>query len=153
MHSQAVDLIQIYQCFCDETRLRIINLLRRGPLCVCHLQELLEEPQVKISKHLAYMKEKGIVHAQRHQNWMIYSLPQQPAAELEANLKCLQDCVQTHPVFKADLQRLQALGPKVGWLAELSMGAEQEGTCCPERPAKSSASSRKAATSKRKPAL
>ncbi len=144
VHSQAVDLIQIYQCFCDETRLRIINLLRRGPLCVCHLQELLDEPQVKISKHLAYMKEKGIVHAQRHQNWMIYSLPQQPAAELEANLKCLQDCVQTHPIFKADLLRLQALVPKVGWLADLSAGAEQATSCCPERPVKSSATHRKA---------
>ncbi len=144
-----MDLIQIYQCFCDETRLRIVNLLQRGPLCVCHLQELLDEPQVKISKHLAYMKEKGIVHAQRHQNWMIYSLPQQPSAELEANLKCLQDCVQTHPVFKADLHRLQALGPKVGWLAELSAGAEQTESCCPERPAKSAATPRKAAKPKR----
>lgn len=153
LHCCAVDLIQIYQCFCDETRLRIVNLLRQGPLCVCHLQELLAEPQVKISKHLAYMKEKGIVHAQRHQNWMIYSLPQQPAAELEANLKCLQDCVQTHPVFKADLRRLQALGPKVGWLAELSAGTERVGSCCPERPAKSSLAQHTTAKSKRQRAL
>jgi hypothetical protein len=37
---------------------------------------------------------------------MIYSLPKQRAAELEMNLKCLQDCVQTEPIFKHDLQRL-----------------------------------------------
>ena len=30
-----MELIQIYQCFCDATRLRIIHLLTRGPLCVC----------------------------------------------------------------------------------------------------------------------
>jgi ArsR family transcriptional regulator, arsenate/arsenite/antimonite-responsive transcriptional repressor len=153
VHFSSVDLIEIYQCFCDETRLRIVNLLRRGPLCVCHLQELLDEPQVKISKHLAYMKEKGIVHAQRHQNWMIYSLPQHPSAELEANLKCLQDCVQTHAVFKADLRRLKALVPKVGWLAELSAGTEQKESCCPAEAAKSSTTRRKVTKQpKRQPA-
>jgi ArsR family transcriptional regulator len=122
---QAVNLIRIYQCLCDETRLRMLNLLTHGPLCVCHLQELLEEPQVKISKHLAYLKEKGVVEVQRHQNWMIYSLPKKPAPELEANLKCLQDCVQTAPVFKRDVAKLEKLRPKVEWLAEAT-------GCCAE---------------------
>ncbi len=48
-----MSLIQIYQCLCDETRLRILHLLQDGELCVCHFQQILEEPQVKISKHLA----------------------------------------------------------------------------------------------------
>lgn len=111
-------LLRIYQCLCDETRLRILNLLTRGPLCVCHLQELLGEPQVKISKHLAYLKEKQVVEAQRHQNWMIYSLPRTPSPELEANLKCLQDCVQSDPVFRKDLAKLKKLRPQVEWLCE-----------------------------------
>jgi DNA-binding transcriptional ArsR family regulator len=49
-----MDLIQIYQCFCDRTRLRILHLLTKSSLCVCHFQDILGEPQVKISKHLAY---------------------------------------------------------------------------------------------------
>ena len=109
-------LIQIYQCFCDETRLRILNVLTQGPLCVCHFQELLGETQVKISKHLGYLRDKGLVEAARHQNWMIYSLPERPAPELAANLRCLQDCVQTHRVFKNDLRQLATLRPKIGWL-------------------------------------
>ena len=113
------DLIQIYECFCDEMRLRMLHLLTRGPLCVCHLQEVLEQPQVKISKHLSYLKAKGVVDAARHRNWMIYSLPAQRSPQLEANLKCLQDCVQTHPIFKADLRRLAKLRPKVGWIGDL----------------------------------
>src|ERR1700733_10724354 len=88
--ASAASLIQIYECFCDETRLRIVNLLAKGPLCVCHLQELLDSSQVRISKHLGYLKAKGVLNAERHQNWMIYSLPAHPSAELEANLKCLQ---------------------------------------------------------------
>lgn len=97
-----MDLIQIYECFCDRTRLRILHLLGAGPLCVCHFQEILGEPQVKISKHLAYLRTRGLVRAERDGNWMIYALPQQPTAELKANLKCLQDCVQSDPVFKRD---------------------------------------------------
>jgi ArsR family transcriptional regulator len=116
---QISDLVQIYQCLCDETRLRILNLLTQGPLCVCHLQEVLGEPQVKISKHLSYLKGKEVVDATRHQNWMIYSLPSKCPTELEASLKCLQDCVQTHGVFKEDLRRLSRLRPKFGWLDEL----------------------------------
>ncbi len=40
---------------------------------------------------------------------MIYSLPKKRARELEANLKCLQDCVQTDAVFQRDLKALQRL--------------------------------------------
>ncbi len=104
-----MDLIRIYECFCDRTRLRILHLLCQGPLCVCHFQEVLGESQVKVSKHLAYLRRRGMVQAERNSNWMIYSLPLQRAAELEANLKCLQDCVQTDPKFRADLQRLAEL--------------------------------------------
>src|SRR4029078_9756412 len=105
-----MDLIEIYQCFCDRTRLRILHLLTESPLCVCHFQDLLGEPQVKISKHLSYLRSRGMVTAEREQTWMIYSLPEKRRVpELDKNLKCLQDCVQTDPVFKRDLQKLQKL--------------------------------------------
>jgi DNA-binding transcriptional ArsR family regulator len=104
-----VDLVQIYQCFCDRTRLRILNLLARSPLCVCHFQTILNEPQVKISKHLAYLRERGMVEVERDQNWMVYSLPRQQSADLEANLKCLQDCVQSDKVFARDMKNLESI--------------------------------------------
>jgi ArsR family transcriptional regulator len=107
-----MDLIQIYECFCDRTRLRILHLLTRTPLCVCHFQEILDEPQVKVSKHLAYLRERGLVVVEREQNWMIYSLPRKQDAELKTNLKCLQDCVQTDPVFKRDFRALAKLRTK-----------------------------------------
>jgi len=104
-----MDLIQIYQCFCDRTRLRILHLLTKSSLCVCHFQDILGEPQVKISKHLAYLRSKGMVTTRREQNWIIYSLPERRADELERNLKCLQDCVQTDAVFKRDVEKLSKL--------------------------------------------
>ena len=107
-----MDLIQIYQCFCDRTRLRILHLLTRSPLCVCHFQDILGEPQVKISKHLAYLRNRGMVSTRREQNWVVYSLPERRADELEQNLKCLQDCVQTDAAFKRDVERLSKLVKK-----------------------------------------
>jgi ArsR family transcriptional regulator len=104
-----MDLTQIYQCFCDRTRLRILHLLTRSPLCVCHFQDILGEPQVKISKHLAYLRDRGMVTTKREQNWIIYSLPEQRAEELDRNLECLQDCVQTDAVFKRDMEKLSKL--------------------------------------------
>ena len=102
----AKDLIKIYQCFCDRTRLRILHLLTQSPLCVCHFQEILGEPQVKISKHLAYLRKRGMAVASRDQNWMIYSLSGTRTRELELNLKCLQDCVQSDAVFARDSKKL-----------------------------------------------
>ncbi len=106
-------LVSIYECLCDPTRLRLLNMLAQGPLCVCHFQEILGEPQVKISKHLAYLRTRGLVEVKRAGNWMVYALPARPARELQANLACLQDCAQDDPVFRRDLARLMKLAPQL----------------------------------------
>lgn len=108
-----MDLVRIYECLCDPTRLRLLNVLAQGPLCVCHFQEILDEPQVKISKHLAYLRQRGMVEVERSGNWMIYALPAKPARELKRNLACLQDCAREDPVFRADLARLRKIAPRL----------------------------------------
>ncbi len=104
-----MELVQIYQCLCDRTRLRILHLLTQGPLCVCHFQSVLREPQVKVSKHLAYLRTRGLVHAERRGNWMVYSLPAKPSRELAANLACLQDCAAEDRTFRRDVEKLTVL--------------------------------------------
>jgi ArsR family transcriptional regulator, arsenate/arsenite/antimonite-responsive transcriptional repressor len=106
-----MELVQIYECLCDVTRLRLLHVLAQGPLCVCHFQAVLREPQVKISKHLAYLRARGLVEVEREGNWMIYALPKKPSRELQANLACLQDCTRENPVFQRDLARLRKLAP------------------------------------------
>jgi len=112
MHDDDVDLISIYQCLCDRTRLRILNLLCRGPLCVCHFQELLKESQVKVSKHLKYLRTHGMVEAKRDGYWMIYSLPARPSRQLKANLACLQDCAREDAEFRRDMVKLGKIRAK-----------------------------------------
>lgn len=110
-------LVQIYECFCEPTRLRILNLLSQGPLCVCHFQGILGETQVKVSKHLGYLRERGLVRAVRHQNWMVYALPQNQTEELARNLACLRECAASDPAFERDLKQLRAMGPREDWEA------------------------------------
>lgn len=106
-------LTQVYECLCDETRLRMLHLLTSGPLCGCHFQDILKLSQVRVSKHLAYLRERQLVEAHREQNWMVYSLPQNPIPELRYNLRCLEGCRETEPVFQKDLARLYKLLPEM----------------------------------------
>lgn len=111
-----MELVQIYQCLCDATRLRILHLLTRGPLCVCHFQKILSVPQTKVSQHLAYLRKRGMVETTRQGTWIIYRLPAQMSPELEANLKCLQDCVQSDRKFRGDLRKLGTVKKENKWL-------------------------------------
>ena len=104
-----MDLVTIYECLCDRTRLRILNLLCQGPLCVCHVQEILGEPQVKISKHLGYLKTHGLVTVRKEANWRVYSLVAKPTRVLKANLACLQDCAAEDKTFRRDTEKLKSV--------------------------------------------
>ncbi len=97
----------MYKCLCDETRLRILNLLSVSPLCVCHVQDVLGKSQVVISQHLAYLRERDLVTCQRYQSWMIYALPSSRPEPLAVNLQCIQDAGD--PVFRKDRDRLAKL--------------------------------------------
>lgn len=109
-------LVKIYRCLCDETRLRILHLLHRQPLCVCHVQDVLRLPQVAVSKHLAYLRTNRLVQAERHGKWMVYRLPKRAPVELDLQLRCLQDCVSINPVFRKDLKRLENMRCECDWI-------------------------------------
>lgn len=101
--------VKVYQCLCDETRLRILNLLLAGPMCVCHFSEVLGVPQPKVSRHLKALRDAGALETERCYNWTICRLPETPGTLLETNLKCLQDLRSEDPVFRKDLKKREAL--------------------------------------------
>jgi ArsR family transcriptional regulator len=67
----------------ERTRLRILNLIGDGEVCVCFFVEVLGEGQPKISRHLAYLRRAGLVAARRDGKWMHYRIvtPANPHAE------------------------------------------------------------------------
>jgi ArsR family transcriptional regulator len=112
-----MELLDIYRCLGDETRQRILHLLAERPLCVCHFQTILGAPQVAISKHLAYLRRHGLVTARRHEQWVIYQLPEPCPAELKLQVRCLRECARSQPVFQRDLDRVKAVRQECDWVA------------------------------------
>jgi ArsR family transcriptional regulator, arsenate/arsenite/antimonite-responsive transcriptional repressor len=98
-------VIKVYKCLCDELRLRVLHLLQAGPLCVCHLVEIIGCDPIKMSKQLRYMKELGIVESEREAQWIIYRLAVPDHPLLAENLKCLQDCAGEELCFAADRRK------------------------------------------------
>ncbi len=64
-----------YKALADTTRLRSLMLLvQEGELCVCELTHALDIIQPKISRHLAQLREAGIVSTRREGQWVYYQL-------------------------------------------------------------------------------
>ena len=68
------EIASFYSALSDETRLRLLSLMKDGEVCVCHLQGVLKTNQPKISRHLAYLRRAGLVEARRDGKWMHYRL-------------------------------------------------------------------------------
>lgn len=68
------DMETFFTALADKTRLRLLNLMRNEEVCVCFFTEVLGESQPKISRHLAYLRNAGIVEARRDGKWMHYSI-------------------------------------------------------------------------------
>lgn len=65
----------LFQTLSDPTRLRILTLLAgKGELCVCELTHALGAIQPKISRHLATLRESGVVLDRREGLWIHYRL-------------------------------------------------------------------------------
>jgi ArsR family transcriptional regulator len=58
----------------DPLRWRILTLLGREELCVCHLVEVLDAPQPLISHHLRVLRDAGVVESERFRYWTYYRL-------------------------------------------------------------------------------
>jgi ArsR family transcriptional regulator, arsenate/arsenite/antimonite-responsive transcriptional repressor len=100
------DIVRLFAALADHTRLRLLNLMRGRGVCVCYFVEILQQSQPRISRHLAYLRNAGIVSARRDGKWMHYSIrrPQDSAAAsiLDAGLASLVDDKN----MLADLMRL-----------------------------------------------
>lgn len=71
--------LAILAALADPTRLRCIALLAPGnELCVCQLVHALDEPQPKISRHLAALRDAGLLTQRRVAQWTLYRIADLP---------------------------------------------------------------------------
>jgi ArsR family transcriptional regulator len=100
------DIAQIYKALSEQMRLRMLMLLTQGELCVCDLMAVLEEPQSKVSRHLAYLKHSGLIQSKRVGTWMHYFL-RDPLEELAgAHLEFLKKELSRLDWARADAEKM-----------------------------------------------
>jgi len=86
------DVDELFKGFADPTRIRILNLLVAGELCVCDLVSLLDLPQPTVSRHLAYLRDSALVEVTRESKFAHYRLSA-PANGVHQNLiACVRRC-------------------------------------------------------------
>ncbi len=67
-------LVKIFKVLGDETRIRILNLLKNSELCVCEITYALDATQSNISKHLAKLSDTDFVISSKKAQWISYKI-------------------------------------------------------------------------------
>jgi DNA-binding transcriptional ArsR family regulator len=74
IESDFVDLEKLFLALGDKTRLRLLALMADGEVSVGFLAERLDESQPKVSRHLAYLRNAGVVYTRRDGKWIYYGI-------------------------------------------------------------------------------
>ena len=114
-------LAQLFKALSEDTRVRIVMLLTYGELCVCDLMAVLDEPQSKVSRHLAYLKHSGMTNSKRVGVWMHYWLNDSENRICKALIDFLKEHLSHQIQFQGDMKRLLELKKQGGCKAALKL--------------------------------
>jgi DNA-binding transcriptional ArsR family regulator len=99
----------ILKAAADPTRLRLLNLLRLGGICVCDLQSVLGLRQPTVSRHLAALRHAWLVTDARKGTRMVYALaPSDSSPYLAAVYEMLDRCSLEDEQMRADVAKFRA---------------------------------------------
>ena len=76
------DVLEITKALADDSRLRIIMMLRRSELCVCQVIEVLGLANSTVSRHLSVLHNAGLLESRKEGRWVYYRLPDPKTADL-----------------------------------------------------------------------
>ncbi len=95
-----------FSALADRTRLRLLNLMRDGEVCVCFLADTLETNDPKVSRHLAYLKRANLVTGRRDGKWMHYRINEPADPEARGILASTLEMLAGDPEMLSDRKRL-----------------------------------------------
>lgn len=102
-----MDLLQVMKALSDETRIRILNLLKDGEMCVCEIETVLNISQSNASRHLTKLTTAKIVDYYKVNKYVYYKMDQETIKEFPF----INEILISHAVkleqCKKDLQRLK----------------------------------------------
>ena len=90
--ASVADLDELFRGFADPTRLRILNVLAAGELCVCDIVGLLDVPQPTVSRHLAYLRRAKLIDGRRGWKYAYYRLGAATNPIHRNLINCVRSC-------------------------------------------------------------
>lgn len=108
MKPEGFDPVSVFKALGDELRLAALMLIREHKrLCVCELTEALDIPQPRASRHLAILRDAGLLDTERQGQWVYYSLNPRLPHWLS---RVLEETADGNPsLIKTELERLAAM--------------------------------------------
>lgn len=100
-------LINYFKLLSDETRLRIMVLLFHNEFCVCQITGVTGISQPNVSKHLARLRDMGLVKDERKEQYTFYSLNLKDKL-FEKILEEIVDNVKEYPILRLDIEKSKA---------------------------------------------
>jgi len=100
-------LAEVLRVLADGTRLRIVNLLLRGELCVCEIEVLLDINQSNASRHLSRLKNAGIIKGEKQAQWVHYCLDERFKADNPELYSYLQEQLGRTAQCSGDIEKLE----------------------------------------------
>ncbi len=100
-------LLNYFKLLSDETRLRIMVLLYHGEFCVCQITGITGISQPNVSKHLARLRDMGLVKDEKREQYTFYSLNLEDSL-FEDILGKVVENVEEYPALKLDLEKSKA---------------------------------------------
>jgi len=107
MSKALAEMETVFRALADQTRLRILGLLLTGEVCVCHIHDSLRISQPKASRHLAYLRQSGLVATRREGLWVHYRLATLPDAVLEVVRSTVAHALTHLDIVRKDVERLR----------------------------------------------
>jgi len=98
----------IFRAFSDETRLRILHLLKIEEMCVGDLVTILDLPQPTVSRHLSYLRNAELVETRKEGLWRFYRLAPVDNPLQDRLFGCLGRCFKDIPTLEEDAERARA---------------------------------------------
>lgn len=98
---------QFFKLLSDETRFRcLLMIARQGEMCVCDLTQSLQESQPKVSRHLAQLRQSGILIDERRGQWVFYHISPEIPGWAKAIIEGLKNSNCLREEYLQDIQRL-----------------------------------------------
>jgi ArsR family transcriptional regulator len=100
-------LVQVHKAIGHPARLRLLAMLRGGPLCVCQMTVVVKLAASTVSEHLSELREAGLVTERKERRWVEYRLSE--SAARERLLDAVWPALETDPQARADAVLLKEL--------------------------------------------